>query len=511
MAKKLKKFYFIDLFAGFGGVTSGINTSIIDGKKIADVIACVNHDKNAIASHAANHPSALHFIEDIRTLDITPIVKMVNKIRKKDKNAVICLWASLECVNHSNAKGGMSRDADSRTLAWHLFRYIEQIKPDFIWIENVREFMSWCRLIQKEKDGIPQFIAKGKNKGNPVMVPDKRYIGEYYNQWIEDVKSHGYNCEERVLNCADYGSETSRKRLFIQFAKPNFKIEWPEQTHNKLGINGFEKWLPVAPLLDLYDFGESIFTKNKQPVDKSLDRVLRGVKKFYPETFFVKYYGSGNNIADIHSPSPTLTTKDRMYLINSEYGSVHLTGINEPCPAITVNPKQNLVTAQFIKSNYSGGGQWNSIEEPSPTLTTVNKHDVVSSVFLLDHQYGNEGNGIDEPCPTLIARQDKKPKYLVTAPYALYKQKRLNNKLSHSRIKKGDSLKMRELKTYMREKGIQNIYMRPLHIVEMLKIMGLPADYILKGTKTEHKKFIGNAVPRKMVVKLVEKMCYANI
>lgn len=31
----------------------------------------------------------------------------------------------------------MPRDADSRTLAEHLFRYIEAINPDYIQIENV--------------------------------------------------------------------------------------------------------------------------------------------------------------------------------------------------------------------------------------------------------------------------------------------------------------------------------------------------------------------------------------
>ena len=34
-----------------------------------------------------------------------------------------------------------NRDADSRTLAEHLFRYIEAINPDYIQIENVDEFM----------------------------------------------------------------------------------------------------------------------------------------------------------------------------------------------------------------------------------------------------------------------------------------------------------------------------------------------------------------------------------
>lgn len=56
---------------------------------------------------------------------------------------MIVLWASLECTNFSKAKGGQPRDADSRTLAEHLFRYIEAINPDYIQIENVEEFMSW--------------------------------------------------------------------------------------------------------------------------------------------------------------------------------------------------------------------------------------------------------------------------------------------------------------------------------------------------------------------------------
>lgn len=59
---------------------------------------------------------------------------------------MIVLWASLECTNFSKAKGGQPRDPDSRTLAEHLYRYIETINPDFIQIENVEEFMSWGPL-----------------------------------------------------------------------------------------------------------------------------------------------------------------------------------------------------------------------------------------------------------------------------------------------------------------------------------------------------------------------------
>ena len=131
---------YIDLFCGAGGTSTGVES--------AKVIACVNHDANAIASHAANHPDALHFTEDIRTLELSPLLEHLKKSKAQYPSASVVLWASLECTNFSKAKGGQPRDADSRTLAEHLFRYIESINPDYIQIENVEEFMSWGRWMK---------------------------------------------------------------------------------------------------------------------------------------------------------------------------------------------------------------------------------------------------------------------------------------------------------------------------------------------------------------------------
>ena len=69
---------YIDLFCGAGGTSTGVESARIDGKQCAKVIACVNHDANAIASHAANHPDALHFTEDIRTLELSPLIVRLN-------------------------------------------------------------------------------------------------------------------------------------------------------------------------------------------------------------------------------------------------------------------------------------------------------------------------------------------------------------------------------------------------------------------------------------------------
>ncbi len=488
----MKKYYFIDLFCGAGGTTTGIVNH-------AEVIACINHDANAIASHTINHPNSIHFTEDIRTVSLTPIIEMVNKIRIVDPNAVICLWASLECTNHSNAKGGMSRDADSRTLAEHLFRYIEALNPDMIWIENVREFKAWgpLKIKSKEHKLFSELIMSKPTKKNPepayTMVPDKRYKGKDYDIWVENVKKYGYSYEDRVLNAADYGCDTSRRRLFIQFAKSHIKISWPSPSHDKFSIDGRLPWRPVRPLLDLEDAGKSIFEKDKPWAEASLRRKLRGLKKFVHEPFFVKYYGNGDNTCGIDVPCPTLTVKDRIYFLKSEYGKSTGSSLGSPCPALTGNPKESLMQVNFLKCDYSSGGQSRSIDEPAPALMAKRqKESLVTVNFLYDHQFNNSGNSIDNPCPTLIARQDKKPLYLLTAEL---KNHPLNWVFKKVRKSYKKSKAMAGIVEFMIDKNISDIKVRPLRIKEMLKITGFPDTYKLIGTQTEQKKYIGNAVP----------------
>ena len=102
----MEKIAVIDLFCGAGGTTTGIERAKMFGKKIAKVIACVNHDAMAIKSHRFNHKGVLHFTEDIRTLNLDRLIKLVDKYRAMGYR--VAIWASLECTNFSNAKGGAS-------------------------------------------------------------------------------------------------------------------------------------------------------------------------------------------------------------------------------------------------------------------------------------------------------------------------------------------------------------------------------------------------------------------
>ena len=89
------KLLYIDLFCGAGGTSTGVSAARLNGERCAEVIACVNHDANAIASHASNHPEAMHYTEDIRTLKLSPLVAHTERKRKEYPGALVVLWASL--------------------------------------------------------------------------------------------------------------------------------------------------------------------------------------------------------------------------------------------------------------------------------------------------------------------------------------------------------------------------------------------------------------------------------
>lgn len=429
---------YIDLFCGAGGTSTGVELARANGEQCAKVIACVNHDANAIASHAANHPDALHFTEDIRTLELSPLKSHAKKYRKLYPDAHLVLWASLECTNFSKAKGGQSRDADSRTLAEHLFRYIEALSPDYIQIENVEEFMSWGDMDEN---------------GKPISM-DK---GRLYRRWKNNVKKYGYNFDHRILNAADFGAYTSRKRFFGIFAKKGLPIVFPESTHAKEAqhtlFGPLEKWKPVKDVLDFSDEGTSIFIRNKPLSEKTLERIYAGLIKFVAggkDKWLLKYNSingkTGKHIPpSIDEPCPTVSCQGRLGIVQANFLSRYNTvrpqdtckSIEEPCgvlttgnrfakvqchflskyfsghpesknisvdgPAHTIKCKDNhaLITSDFLAAYYGNGDNVHSIEKPSPTITTKDRLSLISPFFMNYYTGGGQLSEVGKPCPAL--------------------------------------------------------------------------------------------------------------
>lgn len=528
----MKKLLYIDLFCGAGGTSTCVEAARINGEKCAKVIACVNHDANAIASHSANHPDAMHFTEDIRTLDISPLKEHLDTCRKKYPNAKVVLWASLECTNFSKAKGGLPREADSRTLAEHLFRYIETLDPDYIQIENVEEFMSWGDVDEKGK-------------------PISRDKGRCFISWINRVQNYGYNFDYKILNAADFGAYTSRKRFFGIFGKYGLPIVFPASTHSKTGNEGYEifdfeiykKWKPVREMLDLKDEGKSIFDRKKQLCEKTLERIYAGLIKFVAggkDSFLVKYNSMNKNnkyvAPDIDSPCPVIACQNRLGIAKVQFISKHFSGdplsknigieqpagtitckdhhsfvtvfygngfnksIEEPVPTITSKDRFELVTTQFYQNEYGNGGYLTSIEKPNPAVMTTPKQKLVTvKQYIMNPQYNSAGGSIETPCFTLIARMDKMPPYLISTKEGI-----------GIGIFENDSPMVVKIKEFMAMYGIVDICMRMLKVDELKQIMGFPKDYILVGTQSEQKKYIGNAVEVNMAKALCEALSEVN-
>lgn len=542
--------YFIDLFCGAGGVTSGVLKAKFNNKKVAKVIACVNHDANAIASHKANHKRTLHFTEDIRTLDITKIVKLVHQIRLTDPDAVICLWASLECTNFSKAKGGQPRDADSRTLAEHLFRYIEGLDPDMIYIENVEEFMAWGPLDENGK-------------------PISKRQGSHYVKWTNAVQNHGYDFDWRILKAADFGAYTNRRRYFAQFVKPWIKINWPTPTHAKEAVStslfqGLSKHKPVKDVLDFSDIGKSIFNRKKLLSERTYERIYDGLikyvagmkkkaflSKYYsgrpdgknisldgPSSaitcidhhalvqplFLAKYHGTGDNTIGTDVPCITITTKDRVALVQGEYfidkqyssGSQHQS-IDTPSAAVTTIPKMNLVKIEpfMMSSHFKNIGS--SINEPSKTITANRKHHYLINMnsstapandiekpspvitamrthYLVNPSYQGNSQSVNQPCCVVVARQDKSPLYLVAVEHG--------NVLIP--VYEDDPEIVVRIKEFMAIYSITDIMMRMLKVVELKRIQGFPDNYILYGAQAQQKKMLGNSCEVNQIKAIVE-------
>ena len=545
--------FVIDLFCGAGGLSEGVEEARLNGNRCAKVVCCVNHDKNAILSHDANIPDALHFIEDIRTLELSPINTIVERIRELYPDSMIMLHASLECTNFSKAKGGQPRDADSRTLAEHLFRYIDVIDPDYIQIENVEEFMSWGDMDEN---------------GKPISM-DK---GRLYQKWVRNVKKYGYNFEHRILNAADFGAYTTRKRFFGIFAKKNLPIVFPEPTHCKGGrqdmFSRLEKWKPVKDVLDFSDEGTTIF-REKPLAEKTLERIYNGLIKFVAggkDAFLVKYNSMNRtgkyNAPGIDEPCPVVTTQNRLGVaqvcflskqfsghpesknvsveepagtitcrdhhafVSAHYGNGFNRSVNDPSATVTTKDRLSLVTPRFIANEYSGGGQHTSIDNICPAILTNPKQKLITCKpwimntsfsnigsnieepaqtitanrkwhYLMNPQFNSAGSSVDNPSFTLMARMDKMPPYLVATESGQIAIEIYDN----------DSPMTVKIKEFMALYGIVDIKMRMLRIPELKRIMGFPEDYVLVGTQADQKKFIGNAVEVTQAKKNAEALC----
>jgi DNA (cytosine-5)-methyltransferase 1 len=393
----------VDNFAGGGGASVGIEMGTGRSPDIA-----INHDREAIAMHKANHPTTRHLCEDV--FDVDP--------RKVCGGRPVGLaWFSPDCTYHSKARGGKPhRDRERarrrRGLAGVVIRWANTVRPRVIFLENVEEWKDWGPLLD-------------------TGLPDPERRGLNFRRWCAQLRNAGYTLEMRELRACDFGAPTTRKRLFVIARCDGAPIVWPEPTH---GPGRAHPYRVAAECIDWSLPCPSIFGRKKPLAEKTLKRIARGIMKFVVENaqpFIVPLTHARVNDSAPHSieaPLRTVTGAHRgelaliaPSLIQTGYGerpgqAPRALDIEKPLGTIIAggtggNGKHALVSAYLakyygdpVRSDGGGGVVLGSkASAPVGTVTTRDHHALVTAHMLKLRGTCRDGQSVEAPAPTITA------------------------------------------------------------------------------------------------------------
>lgn len=447
--------YAADLFCGAGGSSTGL-IHAANKRGLQLNLLAVNHWPVAVETHTRNHPWARHMCADLSSVD-------PNKAIPGGK--LDLLIASPECTHHSNARGGKPCSDQSRASAFHVLHWVERLQVKQVLVENVREFENWGPLLDKTIRWHGKTYKKGR--------PDPRRKGETFDAFVACLVSLGYMVEHRVLNAADYGDATCRRRLFIRAAREG-GITWPAATHAG-------RWRPARDVIDWNLKGKSITQRKKPLASRTLDRIEAGLRKFHGEPFIAVLRGY------------------------SASGGVVAQSVEEPLPVIAANGTHTALCEPFLVA-YHGGKERreeriHSVGEPIPTQTTENRFALCQPfVVQVAHAGGDNSRvrSVDAPLPTIPAGH--RGELAVCEPFIT---KYYGTGRTHPVSQPLDTLTAKA-RFALVEPTRRDIYFRMLQPHELAAAMGFDG-YEFSGTKTDQVRQIGNAV----AVRTAEAICGA--
>lgn len=430
---------FVDNFAGGGGASTGIEYAIGRSVDIA-----INHDKEAIAMHKANHPNTKHFCEDVWEVEPKSAC---------EGNPVALAWFSPDCTHFSRAKGGKPVDKNIRGLAWVTVRWAYEVRPRVIMLENVPEIQTWGPLGKDNKpikeragetfEGFLLALTKGIPKNHPAFSEMCSVLNISEDCKMAQTLSEGlgYDLEYRVLKSCDYGAPTTRTRIYIIARSDGKKIIWPEATHApkdtiEVAIGEKKPYRTAAECIDWSIPAQSIFEREKPLAENTLRRIARGIKKFVidnPKPFIVTVNHTGDNFRgqSIDEPLKTVTAKHGYGIVTPTImsnctGNVGA-GADEPLPTVTTGNKNFLVESEVepVKQedaepfilNYKFDNPPQDVNEPLSTVTAVNNHYLIAPSIVPVGYGEREGqdprvNSVEEPLGTVVGSS----KHYLAAP-----------------------------------------------------------------------------------------------
>jgi DNA (cytosine-5)-methyltransferase 1 len=372
----------VDSFAGGGGASTGIEMALGRSPDIA-----INHDPEALALHAVNHPTTRHYCESVWDVDPEAVC---------EGRPVGLMWLSPDCKHFSKAKGGKPVEKSIRGLAWVAVRWAKAVRPRVIVLENVEEFADWGPLLE---DGRP--------------CPMRR--GHTFRRFVRQLSACGYVVDWQEMRACDYGAPTTRKRLFLVARRDGADIVWPAPTHGR----GLAPYRTAAECIDWSLPCPSIFERERLLAEATLRRIARGVQRYVIEAaqpFIVPLRGTSSSHVSSHSvrdPLSTITGGGTHHalvsptLIQTGYGerdgqAPRVPGIDKPLGTVVAGGQKHALVAAFLAKHY-GGVVGTDLRVPLGTVTSVDHHSLVQA-FLLKY-YGTEQDPhLGEPLHTITTK-----------------------------------------------------------------------------------------------------------
>lgn len=448
----------VDSFAGGGGASTGIELALGRSPDIA-----INHDPEAIAMHAANHPSTRHFCESVWKVD--PLEATGGK-------PVGLMWLSPDCKFFSRAKGAKPVNKEIRGLAWVAVRWARAVRPRAFVLENVEEFADWGPLV------------------NDRPCPNRR--GLTFRRFVGSLRNLGYQVEFRSLVAADYGAPTTRKRLYLIARCDGEPIRWPVPTH---GRGRSLPWRAAAEIIDWSLACPSIFGRERPLAEKTLARIAEGVRRYVLECahpFIAPIAHHGEHAL----ASPTLVTASWG---EREGQTPRVPGLEKPLGTLVAGGIKHALVAAFLSKHF-GGVVGHGVQRALGTVTAKDHH-AVSAAFLTKFQQNSSGTDMREPTHTIMAGATRfaEVRALLTTYYGSGAKQRgdlfspLATVTAHDRF----GLVLVDGEPYQ----IADIGMRMLAPRELYRAQGFPDGYVIDEgpggralTKTAQVRMVGNSV-----------------
>lgn len=441
----------VDNFAGGGGASEGMEMGLGCHVDIA-----INHDPLAIEMHKINHPETKHYCESV--WDVDPVEAC-------DGRPVGLAWFSPDCKHFSKAKGSKPVDKNIRGLAWVVVRWAALVSVRKFKLENVEEFKTWGPLIEiapsifkpdperkgETFDAFIKCLTTGLPYSHPAWDEIIDILGDDFPCYRKLHKGLGYQVEYRTLAACDYGTPTTRKRLFLVARNDGYPIQFPEKTHGAKN-SGLKPFKTAADIIDWSIPVKSIFDRPKPLAENTLKRIARGIQKFVidnPEPFIVG------------KPGYSFITP----FIDRQFSQSSCNSVEKPLGTVTAGGmgKSALVSPlliQYYGSTKEDEFRGHGVKEPLKTLSTSNRYGLVNA-FLIQYYGTSTGHKLNEPLHT-ITTKDRFGLVMI----------------------KGEKYQ------------IIDIGMRMLQPHELFAAMGFPDDYIISHDSNGKKLSKNNQVAR---------------